>query len=74
MFAFIGFNIFMALSMYWLFRVANLTLLTSNMHKTKKDAKAHQGVKEVKKGVATVAAEGAHPGGKSEEQGAGAVQ
>ena len=51
LFAFIGFNIFLAILTYYLFRVANLSNLTAKFHKTKGGAKA--------KGTAEKAGEGA---------------
>ena len=71
LFAFIGFNIALAIATYWLFRVANLKSLTAKMHKTKKGAKAHQGMEKAAEGGANVAAQGAHPGERSGEKDAG---
>jgi ATP-binding cassette subfamily G (WHITE) protein 2 (PDR) len=68
LFAFIAFNIFMAVLTYWLFRVANLKTLTSKFHKTKKGAKAKGTAEKVKEGAENVATQGAHPGERSGEK------
>jgi ATP-binding cassette subfamily G (WHITE) protein 2 (PDR) len=71
LFAFILFNIFIAVLTYWLFRVANLKTFTSKFHKTKKGAKAKGTAEKTKEGVANVTAQGAHPGERSGEKDAG---
>jgi ATP-binding cassette subfamily G (WHITE) protein 2 (PDR) len=68
LFAFIAFNIFLAVLTYWLFRVANLKTLTSKFHKTKKGAKAKGTAEKAKEGAENVAAQGAHPGERSGEK------
>ncbi|KAH4929005.1 hypothetical protein HBI23_142720 [Parastagonospora nodorum] len=68
LFAFIAFNIFLAVLTYWLFRVANLKNLTGRFHKTKKGAKAKGAAEKAGDGVADVAAQGAHPGAMSGEK------
>jgi ATP-binding cassette subfamily G (WHITE) protein 2 (PDR) len=70
-FAFILFNIFIAVLTYWLFRVANLKNLTAKLHKTKKGAKAKGTAEKAGEGAANVAAQGAHPGARSGEKDAG---
>lgn len=72
-FAFILFNIFIAVLTYWLFRVANLKTLTAKFHKTKKGAKAKGAAEKAKEGAEGAAAQGAHPGERSGEKDAGAV-
>jgi ATP-binding cassette subfamily G (WHITE) protein 2 (PDR) len=67
-FAFILFNIFIAVLTYWLFRVANLKTLTAKFHKTKKGAKAKGTADKAKDVAANVAAQGAHPGERSGEK------
>jgi ATP-binding cassette subfamily G (WHITE) protein 2 (PDR) len=67
-FAFILFNVFVAVLTYYLFRVANLKTLTAKFHKTKKGAKAKGKADQVKEGAAGVAAQGAHPGQRSGER------
>jgi ATP-binding cassette subfamily G (WHITE) protein 2 (PDR) len=67
-FAFILFNIFIAVLTYYLFRVANLKTLTAKFHKTKKGAKAKGTAEKAGEGVAGVAAQGAHPGQRSGER------
>jgi ATP-binding cassette subfamily G (WHITE) protein 2 (PDR) len=67
-FAFILFNIFIAVLTYWLFRVANLKTLTAKFHKTKKGAKAKGTADKAKDAAANVAAQGAHPGERSGEK------
>ncbi|KAL1799987.1 hypothetical protein ACET3X_000329 [Alternaria dauci] len=64
MFAFIGFNIFLAILAYYLFRVANLSSLKSLLNKKKGAAKAKEGVEQT-------AQQGAHPGQRSGEKDAG---
>lgn len=73
LFAFILFNVFIAVLTYWLFRVANVKNLTSKFHKTEKGAKAKGTTEEVGKGAANVAAQGAHPGERSGQRDAGTV-
>ena len=68
MFAFIGFNIAIAVLTYWLFRVANLSSLTAKVHKTKSGAKAKGKADKAKEGVEDVAKTGAHPGERSGEK------
>jgi ATP-binding cassette subfamily G (WHITE) protein 2 (PDR) len=68
LFAFIAFNIFIAVLSYWLFRVANLKTLTSKFHKTKKGAKVKGTAEKAKEGAENVAAQGAHPGQRSGEK------
>jgi ATP-binding cassette subfamily G (WHITE) protein 2 (PDR) len=68
LFAFIAFNIFLAVLTYWLFRVANLKTLTSKFHKTKKGAKAKGTAEKAKEGAENAAAQGAHPGMRSGEK------
>ena len=60
-FAFIGFNIFLAILTYYLFRVANLKNL---FHKKKGPAKAKEGAEKA-------AQQGGHPGERSGEKDAG---
>jgi len=72
-FAFVLFNIFIAVLTYWLFRVANLKTLSAKFHKSKKGAKAKGNAEKAKEGAANVAAQGAHPGERSGEKDAGAV-
>ncbi|KAF2847006.1 ABC multidrug transporter-like protein [Plenodomus tracheiphilus IPT5] len=67
-FAFICFNVFIALLSYYLFRVANLSNLTAIFHKTKKGAKAKGTAEKAKEGVADAAQQGAHPGGRNGEK------
>ena len=71
LFAFIAFNIFVAVLTYWLFRVANLKTLSSKFHKTKKGAKAKGVVEKAGEGAANAAAQGAHPGERNGEKDAG---
>lgn len=47
LFAFIMFNVFIAILSYYVFRVANLSDLKSKLHKTKKGSKAEQGTEKV---------------------------
>ncbi|KAF1361209.1 hypothetical protein EJ07DRAFT_164771 [Lizonia empirigonia] len=68
LFAFIGFNVFLALLTYWLFRVVNLSKLTAKFHKTKKGAKAKGAADKATDGVGEAAQQGAHPGGRSGEK------
>lgn len=68
LFAFIGFNVFLALLTYWLFRVVNLSNLTAKFHKTKKGAKAKGAADKAADGVGEAAQAGAHPGGRSGEK------
>lgn len=65
MFAFIGFNIFLAVLTYWLFRVANLSSLTAKLHKTKKGAKTKGAADKAGEGAEDAAKQGAHPGERS---------
>ncbi|KAH7062844.1 ABC-2 type transporter-domain-containing protein [Paraphoma chrysanthemicola] len=68
MFAFILFNVFIAVLTYWLFRVANLSSLTAKLHKTKKGAKAKGTAEKAGDAAASVAQQGAHPGERSGEK------
>jgi ATP-binding cassette subfamily G (WHITE) protein 2 (PDR) len=68
LFAFILFNVFIAVLTYYLFRVANLKTLTAKFHKTKKGAKAKGAAEKVGEEAAGVAAQGAHPGQRSGEK------
>lgn len=68
MFAFIGFNIFLALLTYWLFRVANLSNFTAKFSKTKKGAKAKGTAEKAAEGAGEAARQGAHPGNRSGEK------
>ena len=68
LFAFIFFNIFLALLTYWLFRVVNLSNLTAGFHKTKKGAKAKGTADKAAEGVNEAARQGAHPGNRSGEK------
>lgn len=70
-FAFIAFNVFIAVLTYWLFRVANLGSITAKFHRTKKGAKAKGTAKKAGEGAANVATQGAHPGERSGEKDAG---
>jgi len=63
-FAFILFNIFIAVLSYWLFRVANLKGLTARFHKTKKGAKAKGAADEAGEKARKVAADAARPNGE----------
>jgi ATP-binding cassette subfamily G (WHITE) protein 2 (PDR) len=72
-FAFILFNIFIAVLTYWLFRVANLKTFTAKFHKTKKGTKAKGTMEKATEGAADVAAQGAHPGQRSGDKDAGTV-
>jgi len=67
-FAFIAFNIFIAVFTYWLFRVANLSSLAKKFHKTKKGAKAKVVADRAGEGVQDVARQSEHPGEKSGEK------
>jgi len=64
-FAFIAFNIFIAVLSYWLFRVANLSSLKSKLNRSKKGKKAQEKVEE---GVMDAARTGAHPGERTGEK------
>ncbi|KAF2035084.1 ABC multidrug transporter-like protein [Setomelanomma holmii] len=68
LFAFIAFNVFIAVLTYWLFRVANLSSLTAKFHKTKKGAKAKGAADKVEEKAEDVAKQGAHPGERSGEK------
>ncbi|KAH8709999.1 ABC multidrug transporter-like protein [Phaeosphaeriaceae sp. PMI808] len=68
-FAFIGFNIFIAVLTYWLFRVANIKSFTSIFRKTGNGANAKETVDKVSDGALNVAAQGAHPGVSRENAG-----
>lgn len=67
-FAFIAFNIFLAVLTYWLFRVANLSSLKSVFNRTKKGAKAKGTVEKAGDGMEKTARQGAHPGERSGEK------
>jgi ATP-binding cassette subfamily G (WHITE) protein 2 (PDR) len=67
-FAFILFNIFIAVLTYWAFRVANLKTLTAKFHKTKKGAKTKEAAEKTKDEASNVVAQGAHPGARSGEK------
>jgi hypothetical protein len=68
LFAFISFNVFLALLTYWLFRVLNLSTLKSKFaNKNKKGAKAKHGADKAANGVGEAARQGAHPGNRSGE-------
>jgi hypothetical protein len=68
LFAFISFNVFLALLTYWLFRVLNLSTLKSKfVNKNKKGAKAKHGADKAADGVGEAARQGAHPGNRSGE-------
>jgi ATP-binding cassette subfamily G (WHITE) protein 2 (PDR) len=67
-FAFIAFNIFLAVLTYWLFRVANFSSLKSVSNRTKKGAKARGTAAKVGEGVEKAAQQGAHPGERSGEK------
>jgi ATP-binding cassette subfamily G (WHITE) protein 2 (PDR) len=69
-FAFIFFNIFLAILTYYLFRVANLSNLTAKFHKTKGGAKAKGTADKAAEGVQNAAQQGAHPGERNAEKGA----
>jgi ATP-binding cassette subfamily G (WHITE) protein 2 (PDR) len=68
MFAFIGFNVFLALLTYWLFRVVNLSNFTAKFHKTKKGAKVKGTAEKAADGVSEAARQGANPGNRSGEK------
>ncbi|KAL6703888.1 hypothetical protein ACN47E_009022 [Coniothyrium glycines] len=68
LFAFICFNIFLALLTYYLFRVAKISNLTARFHKTKEGAKAKGTAEKAGEGAAQVAQQGAHPGGRTGEK------
>jgi len=70
-FAFIGFNVFLALLTYYLFRVAKVSNLTAKFHKTKKGAKAKGVADKAGDGVEKAAQQGGHPGERSGEKDAG---
>ncbi|KAH7379502.1 ABC multidrug transporter-like protein [Pyrenochaeta sp. MPI-SDFR-AT-0127] len=55
LFAFIMFNVFIAIASYYLFRVANLSSLKSKLQKTKKGSKAGQGAEKVANTAAVTA-------------------
>ena len=63
-FAFIAFNVFVAVVTYWLFRVANLKGLTAKMHKSKKGAKTKGGAEKVGEGAEKAVGKAADPGEK----------
>jgi len=67
LFAFICFNVFVALLSYYLFRVVKLGNLTNKFHKNKKGAKAKSTVEKTADGVANAAKQGAHAGGSNGE-------
>jgi ATP-binding cassette subfamily G (WHITE) protein 2 (PDR) len=67
-FAFIGFNVFLAVLTYWLFRVANFSSLNSVFNRTKKGAKAKGAAEDIGEGVKKAAQQGAHPGERSGEK------
>ena len=68
LFAFISFNVFLALLTYWLFRVLNLSTLKSKfVNKNKKGAKAKHGADKAADSVGGAARQGAHPGNRSGE-------
>ncbi|RAR06150.1 abc multidrug transporter [Stemphylium lycopersici] len=71
MFAFIGFNAFIAVLSYYLFRVANLSSLKAKLHKTKGGAKAKGTADKAGEGAEHMAAQGGHPGERSGEKDAG---
>jgi ABC-type multidrug transport system ATPase subunit len=71
LFAFIGFNAFLAVLTYYLFRVANLNSLKNLFHKTKGGAKAKGKADQAKEGAEKVAQQGGHPGERSGENDAG---
>ncbi|KAF2204557.1 ABC multidrug transporter-like protein [Delitschia confertaspora ATCC 74209] len=58
LFAFIIFNIFIAVLTYWMFRVANFSNLKGKMGSSKKGSKAKKGMEEA---AGKVAQEGGHP-------------
>lgn len=60
LFAYIAFNVFIAVLTYWLFRVANFGSLKSKLHRTKKGAKTKQGADKAVGGATTVAKNGGH--------------
>ena len=68
LFAFISFNVFLALLSYYLFRVVKFGNLTAKFHKTKGGAKAKGAVEKAGEGVAGAAQQGAHPGGRNGEK------
>jgi ABC-type multidrug transport system permease subunit len=68
LFAFIAFNVFIAVLTYWIFRVANFSSLTAKFHKTKKGAKAKGAAEKVGDAAANAARQGAHPGERSGEK------
>jgi len=68
LFAFISFNVFLAMLTYWLFRVVNLKNFTAKFHKTKKGAKAKGTAEKAADGVGSAARQGAHPGNRSGEK------
>jgi ATP-binding cassette subfamily G (WHITE) protein 2 (PDR) len=71
LFAFIGFNAFIAVLTYYLFRVANLSSLQKFFHKNKKGAKVKGKADQVQEGAERVAQQGGHPGERSGEKDAG---
>lgn len=71
LFAFIAFNMFLAVSTYWLFRVVNFNSLKIKMRKSKKEAKVRQDAEKAKDRTQNVVAQGAHPGNSGEEKDAG---
>ncbi|KAH9868944.1 hypothetical protein J1614_008021 [Plenodomus biglobosus] len=68
LFAFICFNVFLALLSYYLFRVANFGSMAAKLHKTSKGAKAKGTADKAKEVVAGAAQQGAHPGGREGEK------
>lgn len=73
-FAFIIFNVFIAILSYYLFRVANLSSLKSKLQRSKKGAKAEQGAENVvARGMATAAREYGHTGNPAGEKDAETV-
>jgi ATP-binding cassette subfamily G (WHITE) protein 2 (PDR) len=71
MFAFIFFNIFIAILTYYLFRIANLSNLTAKFHKTKSGAKVKGTADKAGERAKKAAQQGAHPGERSGEKDAG---
>lgn len=60
LFAFICFNVFLALLSYYLFRVANFTFSSAKTHKTEKGAKAKKTAEKAKEGAADTTRQGAY--------------
>ncbi|KAF1834047.1 hypothetical protein BDW02DRAFT_353173 [Decorospora gaudefroyi] len=61
-FAFIGFNVFIAILTYYLFRVADLSSLKTIFHKTKGGAKTKGKADKASEGAEKAAQQGGHPG------------